>query len=258
MFFSHLLYGSVFAIAAKTQSSSSGSVVGLTASSTGLSEAATPTGSYLSYDSVITVTFSATSGNSVIGTGNSATRTSLSSSSQLLLQGSSRTTTTSATNGSTAKKYTATSTSSPIPTNNTPCNNYPEFCSRKYSNITEVSAHNSPFVKAGNAAANQEWNVITQLNNGIRLLQGQIHFVNGTPHFCHTSCNILDAGPITDYLGTVYRWVSTHPYDVVTILLGNGDYTPVASYVSFIESTGLVHTHTYPPTSLWRWMTGQP
>jgi len=102
-------------------------------------------------------------------------------------------------------------------------------------------------VVPNNVASNQAWPVTAQLNDGIRLLQGQMHFVKSTPHFCHTSCDLLDAGPITEYLSTVYNWVSTHPYDVVTILLENGDYKPVADYVPFIESTGLVKYAYIPP-----------
>jgi hypothetical protein len=102
-------------------------------------------------------------------------------------------------------------------------------------------------VKPDNAASNQALPVTTQLNDGIRLLQGQMHFVNSTPHFCHTSCDVLDAGPITTYLGTVYDWVSTHPYDVVTIILENGDYKPVEQYVPFLEQTGLVQYAYIPP-----------
>jgi len=74
-----------------------------------------------------------------------------------------------------------------------------------------------------------------------------MHFVNGTPHFCHTSCDLLDAGPITTWLTTVYKWVSTHPYDIISIILENGDYRPVTDYVSFIESTGLVKYAYIPP-----------
>lgn len=134
------------------------------------------------------------------------------------------------------------------PTNITPCNNYPEFCSRRYGNITEVSAHNSPFVKTGNAAANQQLGVTNQLNDGIRLLQGQMHFGNdSTPHFCHTSCEILDAGPITTYLTEVREWVAAHPYDVVTILLGNGNYSAVEKYVPYIKSSGLDKYAYVPP-----------
>jgi hypothetical protein len=51
------------------------------------------------------------------------------------------------------------STSAPAPTNTQPCNGHPSFCARKYSNITMIAAHDSPFVKAGSASANQEYGV---------------------------------------------------------------------------------------------------
>lgn len=67
---------------------------------------------------------------------------------------------------------TASSTSSSVaPTNTLPCNNYPEFCNRKYSNITEVCAHNSAFVIKNNAASNQELSVTDQLNDGVRMCE---------------------------------------------------------------------------------------
>jgi hypothetical protein len=189
-------------------------------------------------------------GATVFGTGNVTSYISVSS--QIILQGSSTT----AVNGT---NPTGTSTSTSVqPTNTTPCNNYPEFCSRQYSNITEVSAHNSPFDIPNNVASNQHFDVTTQLNDGIRLLQAQMHFVNGTPHFCHTTCTLLDAGPITIWLTEVYDWVSTHPYDIVTIILENGDFQPVTSYVPFIESTGITkYTYIPPkiPMSLSDWPT---
>lgn len=68
----------------------------------------------------------------------------------------------------------ATSSSSPAASqapvvNTQPCNGYPEFCARKYSNITMVAAHNSPFVRQGNVASNQALDVTTQLDDGIRM-----------------------------------------------------------------------------------------
>lgn len=110
-----------------------------------------------------------------------------------------------------------------------------------------VAAHNSPFVKKGNAAANQAYGVTQQLDDGIRLLQGQTHKVNGTLRYCHTSCDILDSGPIVDYLTTVYNWVNTHPYDVVTIILENGDYVWVENYTAPLEASGLVKYAYIPP-----------
>lgn len=56
-----------------------------------------------------------------------------------------------------------------VPTNSDArCNGYAEFCERKYSNITYVVAHNSPFHRANNAASNQDFDVTTQLDNGVR------------------------------------------------------------------------------------------
>lgn len=52
--------------------------------------------------------------------------------------------------------------------NTTPCNGHPEFCNRRFSNVSMVVAHNSPFVRPRNAASNQVLEVITQLNDGIR------------------------------------------------------------------------------------------
>jgi hypothetical protein len=123
-----------------------------------------------------------------------------------------------------------------------------------------VAAHNSPFVRTGSAAANQEYPVTTQLDDGIRFLQAQIQWpTNGTvPHFCHTSCDILDAGPITDWLTDVKNWVASHPYDVVTILLGNGNYSKPDMYVPYIESTGIlpyVYTPPVVPMNLTDWPT---
>lgn len=155
---------------------------------------------------------------------------------------------------------TSTSTTPPRPTNTRPCNNYPELCARKYSNITHVGCHNSPFTRAGSAAANQEFPVIDQLNDGIRFLQAQMQWPeNGTvPHFCHTSCDLLDAGPITDWLRQVRDWVAGHPYDVVTILLGNGNYSTPDKYAGAIEASGItqfVYTPSVIPMRVDDWPT---
>ena len=70
---------------------------------------------------------------------------------------------------SSTANQTLSKTSTSKPTNTQPCNNYPEFCTRKYSNITMVTAHNFAFVRKGNVASNQALGVIDQLNDGIRM-----------------------------------------------------------------------------------------
>ena len=165
--------------------------------------------------------------------------------------------TASATSGTTNQTATSTS-SSALPTNTVPCNGWTEFCQRSYSNVTMVAAHNSPFVKPGNAAANQALEVVTQLNDGIRMLQFQTHRVNGTMYMCHTSCDLLNAGPLEDYFSTVKQWLDQNPYEVVTILMGNDDGVWARNYTPPMENSGLIkYVYTAPtePMSLDDWPT---
>ncbi|WQF88739.1 Putative PLC-like phosphodiesterase, TIM beta/alpha-barrel domain superfamily [Colletotrichum destructivum] len=207
----------------------------------------TPTGPYATYTSRITLTNGdlSTMTGTMTFTGNvTQTTTNSVGQSVVIISGQTSVVTSTVTGNSTQ-----TTTSAAGPTNTQPCNNYVEFCDRKYSNITEVGCHNSPFVRPGNSASNQALDVTTQLNDGVRFLQAQIQWpTNGTkPHFCHSSCDILDVGPITEWLTTVREWVAAHPYDVVTILLGNGNYSTPDLYAPFIESTGILQYAYEPP-----------
>jgi hypothetical protein len=64
---------------------------------------------------------------------------------------------------------------------------------------------------------------------------------DGVPHMCHSACDILDSGPLTDWLAEIKTWLDNHRYDVVTILIGNAaPYPDPSTFVSYIESTGIV------------------
>ncbi|KAK4236677.1 hypothetical protein C8A03DRAFT_45361 [Achaetomium macrosporum] len=247
---------------ADTESSSSEEVVVLTGTRTDATKSGTgpPTGPYQTISS--TVTLASTTMPTDLGA-LTANYTETSQTETLTyLTGSVTSSTTATTSGSGGGNATASSTSTapPKPTNTRPCNNYPELCARKYSNITQVGCHNSPFVRSGSAAANQQYPVVDQLNDGVRFLQAQMQWpTNGTvPHFCHTSCDLLDAGPITDWLRTVRDWVASHPYDVVTILLGNGNYSTPDKYVPFLQESGItqfVYTPSVVPMARDDWPT---
>ncbi|KAF2692208.1 PLC-like phosphodiesterase [Lentithecium fluviatile CBS 122367] len=151
----------------------------------------------------------------------------------------------------------ATMTTAPRPSNTQPCNNYREFCTRKYSNITEVCAHNSPFVRKNNAASNQQFGVTQQLNDGIRVLQGQAHLVNGTLYYCHTSCDLLSVGTVEDYLREVVAWLDAHPFEVITIIFGNYGWqekdsagnalVTATNFVDPVKNSGLLPYIYQPP-----------
>ena len=213
-----------------------------------------PTGpqvSYKTYNSTSTITSGSLSGATellatTIAVANGSTlgssspgSGSTSSISVTILQGGSPT-------ASATTNATSTSTSEQ-PTNTQPCNNYPEFCARSYSNITYVAAHNSPFISPNNAAANQRYGVTEQLNDGIRMLQGQTHSVDNTIYYCHTSCDILNAGSAESYFANITRWIEVHDFDVVTLLIGNADFRPVTDFIAPLQSSGLSRYAYIPP-----------
>ncbi|KAI1967261.1 hypothetical protein LOZ56_000852 [Ophidiomyces ophidiicola] len=213
---------------------------------------------YKSYSSVITVSAtrdrfasSPTGTSSLTATGSSKSK----SDDFTLLVGSN---TVGTPNGTTLiGNATGTSTeSAAVPTNTRPCNGYPEFCNRKYSNITQIAAHNSPFIRPGNLGSNQELDVTVQLNDGIRMLQFQTHYVNNTIRLCHSSCALLDVGTLEDYLRKVVDWLKANPYDVVSILMGNSNFIRPTNYTRPIEQSGLIdYVYTPPkiPMSLDDW-----
>lgn len=138
-------------------------------------------------------------------------------------------------------------------TGTTACNNSPDLCSRAYSNITHMGAHDSSFLRdasTGNSlAGNQFFNATVALSAGIRLLQAQVHEYNGTLHLCHSSCTLLDAGRLDDWLARIRFWMDANPNDVVTLLLVNADNTPLSTFGTHFEASGISKYGYVPPSA---------
>ncbi|THW12827.1 PLC-like phosphodiesterase [Aureobasidium pullulans] len=232
------------------------------------------TASTLYADETSTSSSSSRTGSSSSGTGSTTTTTSASKGSTslaTLLVGGGGIVTQSIINGTvtlsshlnstrtSSASGTGTGTSSSAqPTNTTPCNNYPEFCNRKYGNITEVVAHNAAFNQRGNLASNQDRSVTVQLNDGIRMIQGETHYVNGSIYSCHTSCDLLNAGTYLSELNEVAAWVRDHPYDVVTLLIVNSDFIEPGNYSNVLQQSDLadyLYEPPYIPMRLDQWPT---
>lgn len=122
------------------------------------------------------------------------------------------------------------------------CNGKAEYCDIPYSNVSFVGAHDSPFSALGGnlPSDNQDLSVTDILGLGIRYLQGQTHVNSaGTPELCHTSCALLDAGPLTDFLVTVKTFLDANPAEVVTLLLTNGDNLDVSVFDNAFRNASL-------------------
>ncbi|KAJ6014925.1 tat pathway signal sequence [Penicillium herquei] len=209
-------------------SSSSGTSSGETIYVTSETSVAVPTGGYITYTTteIVSSVLNATT------TGNSTATTSTT---DMVIVGT----------GSSSSNSTATTSSSGV-VNTQACNGYTEFCARQYSNITMVTAHNSPFVKKNNIASNQYYDVTTQLDDGIRMVSFEAHYYEDDIYLCHTSCDLLNMGTLEDYLKTVTEWVEKHPYDVVTVLIVNSDYVSPGNFSAPIENSGLID-YVYEP-----------
>ena len=137
------------------------------------------------------------------------------------------------------------------------CNNSPQLCSRSYSNITHLGAHDSPFLTNTSSnsdtfsigdAGNQHVDSTAQLSAGVRLLTAQVHNNNGAWHLCHSSCSLLDAGPLSAWLSGIRSWLQQHPNDVVTILLVNSDGASAADLDSEFQAAN-IKSYAYTPPS---------
>lgn len=61
------------------------------------------------------------------------------------------------------------------------------------------------------------------------------------------SCDVLNAGKMEDWLKSVVGWLKRNPFEVVTILVGNGDFVDIGNYASPMESSGLADMAYVPP-----------
>lgn len=135
------------------------------------------------------------------------------------------------------------------------CNGHAELCSRKYSNVTFVGAHDSAFV-GDLPSQNQILSLKDQLDGGIRFLQSQVHVWKAGETFedltgglleylpdvlvmCHTSCALAFGGFLHSYLGTVKDFLHDNPEEVVTLLLTNPDNAPMNAFNDVFRAVDL-------------------
>ena len=147
----------------------------------------------------------------------------------------------------------STAVSAATSTSTVACNNSPDLCSRQYSNVTHMGAHDAAFLRDSSTdnsvAGNQYYNATKALNAGIRLLSLQVHNSNGTLQLCHTTCALLDAGTLEDFLGKIKLWMDENPNEVVTLLIVNSDDEDVASFGEVYESSN-ISSYGYTPATV--------
>ncbi|KAJ5105231.1 hypothetical protein NUU61_002578 [Penicillium alfredii] len=140
----------------------------------------------------------------------------------------------------------------PLNARTTACNNSPDLCSKSYGEITHLGAHDSAFVRDSNSgvslAGDQYYDTPTQLDAGVRLVSAQVHKSNSEWRLCHSKCDLMDAGTLSDWLKDVKKWLDDNPNDVVTILLVNSDGASASDLDAQFKKADIVD-YAYKPTS---------
>jgi len=130
------------------------------------------------------------------------------------------------------------------------CNGSSILCNKSYNNVAYLTTHNSFNSEEGNfSLPNQNFNIVTQLNNGVRALMLDVYDSGGTPMVYHGSA-ILGSNPLIDYLNQINQFLSDNPNEIVTIIFEC--YTDANSIENVINQSGLnTYLYTHDTTSSW-------
>ncbi|EPQ50098.1 PLC-like phosphodiesterase, partial [Gloeophyllum trabeum ATCC 11539] len=102
-------------------------------------------------------------------------------------------------------------------------------------------------------ARDQEVDITSQLNLGVRLLQAQSHENDGELHFCHTSNShqlLFDGGTVEDYLKTVKAWLDANPNEVLTFVFTNPEGLSIKDqWDPAFQNSGVADLAYVPPST---------
>lgn len=130
------------------------------------------------------------------------------------------------------------------------CNGGASLCNRSYSDISQLITHDS-YALTPNLAATQDYDIIDQLNDGVRgikLAAVPFSFDPFVVNLCHTHCVILDAGLASLTLDNISNWLEANPKEVITIMwnnLYNLNATQLADVYNASSIMPMVYTHNH-------------
>jgi hypothetical protein len=96
---------------------------------------------------------------------------------------------------------------------------------------------------------NQHFSVARQLNDGIRALMPDLHYVNDRVYLAHGSA-LMGCRPLADMLVDLKTFMDVHPREVLTIIFES--YVRAADVEQEFRQTGLLpYVHTQPKDQPW-------
>ena len=124
------------------------------------------------------------------------------------------------------------------------CNGSVILCNKKYNEVAYLTTHNAYNSQEDNfSLPNQNFNITSQLNDGVRALMIDVYDVLGTPTVYHGT-SILGSAPFLDFMIDIKTFLDSHPNEIITIILEC--YTSANEIEYDITQAGLIsylYTH---------------
>ena len=99
------------------------------------------------------------------------------------------------------------------------CNGSAELCNRKFNEIAYLTTHNAFNSSQDNFLfPNQNFNITSQLNNGVRALMIDVYDFFGTPTVYHGS-SLLGSSSFLNYLNDIKVFLDNNPNEVISVIL---------------------------------------
>jgi len=136
------------------------------------------------------------------------------------------------------------------------CNGSEDLCSRPFDFTVFVTTHNAMSNEEdGWAGPNQGWNMLNQLNAGVRAMMIDLYVWDNerkepeSPWLCHGSC-AFGSKRLSDALVELRDWLLANPREVVTLILEN--LVPGNEVIKTFEEAGLgPFLHAQVPGEAW-------
>ena len=124
------------------------------------------------------------------------------------------------------------------------CNGYQILCEKKYNEVAYLTTHNSyNSVEDGFNFPNQNLNITSQLNSGVRGLMIDVYDVDGVPTVYHVYSS-LGSESLLSFLNEIKLFLDHNNNEVVTIILESYTNTnSIENAINLAGLTGYLYTH---------------
>jgi hypothetical protein len=132
------------------------------------------------------------------------------------------------------------------------CNGSNGACNKKYNEVAYLTTHNSfNSEQDGFSFPNQNNNIATQLDDGVRGLMIDVYDDNGTTVVYH-GFSFLGSEPLSTYLNDIKSFLDNNPNEIITIIFQNDTSVSANAIENDFNQAGLTnYLHTQNIFSQW-------